>query len=148
MIYVTHINQSCLEFIHILALGRAEIMPAYQYTSAIGHTYESCHTYEWVMPHIWMSHATQMFESCQTYEWVMQHIWMSHATHMNESCHVHEYIISQIFCERERSDHVRPRMEKLHSGCPRTGRLRLGLAGGRSTITEITEIFQSPIDCP
>ena len=35
----------------------------------------SCHTYEWVMSHIWMSHVTHMNESC--------HIWMSHLTHMN-----------------------------------------------------------------
>jgi len=62
----------------------------------------SCHTYEWVMSHIQMSHVTHMNvschlwlrlhvthmnESCHTYEWVMSHIWMSHVTHMNESCH-------------------------------------------------------------
>ena len=53
---------------------------------------ESCHTYEWVMPHIWMSHITHMNESCHTYEWVMSHIWMSPVTHMNESCHTpHTY---------------------------------------------------------
>ena len=34
-----------------------------------------------------MSHVTHMNESCHTYEWVMSHIWMSHVTHMNESCH-------------------------------------------------------------
>ena len=34
---------------------------------------ESCHTYEWVMSHIWMSHVTNMRESCHTYEWVMSH---------------------------------------------------------------------------
>jgi len=49
---------------------------------------ESCHTYEWVMSHIWMSHVTQVNESCHTCEWVMSHIWMSHVTHMNESCHI------------------------------------------------------------
>jgi len=73
---------------------------------------ESCHTYGWVMSHIWMnesclhirmSRVTHMNESCHTYawvvshiwmshvthmnEWVMSHIWMSHVTHMNESCH-------------------------------------------------------------
>jgi len=25
--------------------------------------------------------------SCHQYEWVMSHTWMSHVTHMNESCH-------------------------------------------------------------
>ena len=38
------------------------------------HINESCHTYEWVMSHIWMSHVTHMNESCHTYEWVMSHI--------------------------------------------------------------------------
>ena len=28
-----------------------------------------------------------MNESCHTYEWVMSHMWMSHVTLMNESCH-------------------------------------------------------------
>jgi len=35
---------------------------------------ESCHTYESVMSHIWMSHVTHMDESCCTYGWVMSHI--------------------------------------------------------------------------
>ena len=55
--------------------------------SHVTHMNESCHTYEWVMSHIWMSHVTHMKESCHTYEWAMSHIWMSHATRMNESCH-------------------------------------------------------------
>jgi len=58
---------------------------------------ESCHTYEWVMSHIWMSHVTHMNESCHTYEWVMSHIWMSHVTHMNESCHTYEWVMSYIW---------------------------------------------------
>jgi len=56
----------------------------------------SCHTYEWVMSHIWMSHVTHMNEPCHTYEWVMSHIWTSHATHMNESCHTYERVMSHI----------------------------------------------------
>ena len=53
---------------------------------------ESCHTYEWVMSHIWMSHVTHMNESCHTYEWVMSHIWMSHVPCVNESCHTYEWV--------------------------------------------------------
>jgi len=45
----------------------------------------SCHTYEWVMSHIWMSHVTHMNESCLTHEWVM--------SHMNESCHTYEQVM-------------------------------------------------------
>ena len=61
-------------------------------------TNESCPTYEWVRPHLWMSHVS--------YEWAISHAWMSHVratasrclsqvtrvsyewvmSHMNESC--------------------------------------------------------------
>jgi len=45
--------------------------------------------------HLWhMSHVTHGNESCHTYEWVMSHIWMSHVTHMNESCHTYEWVES------------------------------------------------------
>jgi len=56
---------------------------------------ESCHTHEWVMSHIWMSHVTpidesvtHMNESCHTCECVMSHIRMSHVTPMDESNHM------------------------------------------------------------
>ena len=56
---------------------------------------ESCHTFEWVMSHISMSHVAHMSESCRTYEWVMLHIWMSHVTNMSESCHTYEIFLTQ-----------------------------------------------------
>jgi len=34
-----------------------------------------------------MSHVIHMDVSCHTYEWVMSHIWMSHVIHMDVSCH-------------------------------------------------------------
>jgi len=40
------------------------------------------------MSHIFMSYGTKV-KSCHTYEWVMSHIWLSHVTHMNESCHIY-----------------------------------------------------------
>ena len=58
---------------------------------------ESWHIYEWVIPHMWMSHVTHMSESCHIYEWVMSHIWMSHVTHMNESFHICEWVMSHIW---------------------------------------------------
>ena len=58
---------------------------------------ESCHTYEQVMSHIWMSHVTHLYESCHTYERVLSHIWMSHVTHMNESCHTCKWVMSHIW---------------------------------------------------
>jgi len=51
------------------------------------HMNESCHTYEWVMSHRWMSHVTRMNESCLKYEWVMSQIWMNHVTHLDDFCH-------------------------------------------------------------
>ena len=50
----------------------------------------SCHTYEWVTSHTWMSHVTRTNEShhTYTYKWVLSHIWMNHVTHMNESDHI------------------------------------------------------------
>ena len=57
---------------------------------------ESCHIYEWVISHAWMSHVIHMNESCHTYEWVMSHIWMSHVAHMNESCRTYEWVTSHM----------------------------------------------------
>jgi len=71
---------------------------------------ESCHTYEWVMAHIWMSHGTHMNESCHTYEWVMSHIWMRHVTHMNEPCHTYEWVMSHIWMS-----HVTHMNESCHT---------------------------------
>jgi len=62
------------------------------WTSHVTHMNESCHIYEWVMSHTWMSHVT--------YEWVMSHIWMSHVTHMNESCYIYEWVMSHIWMSR------------------------------------------------
>ena len=58
---------------------------------------ESCHTYEWVMSHMWMSPVTHVNESCQTCEWVMSHMWMSHGTHVNEACHTCEWALSHMW---------------------------------------------------
>ena len=65
--------------------------------SHVIHKKESCRTYEGVMSHIWRSHVTHMNESCHTYEWVMSHIWMSHVTHMNESCYTYEWVMSHLW---------------------------------------------------
>ena len=47
--------------------------------------------------HVHNLHVTHMNESCHTYEWVMSHIWMRHVIHMNESCHTYEWIMSQVW---------------------------------------------------
>jgi len=49
---------------------------------------EACHTYEWVMSHVWMRFVTRMNESCHAYEWVMfSQMRMSHGTHQHKKCH-------------------------------------------------------------
>ena len=57
---------------------------------------ESCHTYEWVVSHKWMSHVTHMNELCYTCERVMSHIWIGHVTHAHESCHTYVWVTSRI----------------------------------------------------
>ena len=60
---------------------------------------ESCHTYEWVMSHIWMSHVTHMNESCHIYEWVMSHIWHNsgqYVAHINKSCVTYEWVVCHL----------------------------------------------------
>jgi len=58
----------------------------YDYVIKVTRMNESCHTYEWVMSHIWISHAT--------------HTWMSHDTYVNESRHIYEWIMSHIWMSR------------------------------------------------
>ena len=87
--------------------------------SHVTHMDESCHTYVWVMSHMWMGPVTHMDESCHTpfvwllmqcsqtrgvngeschiCGWVMSHMWMSQVTHMNESCHTYEGVMSHIW---------------------------------------------------
>jgi len=50
----------------------------------------TCHTCEWVMSHMWISHVAHVNESCRTCERVMSHMWMSHVAHVKESCHTCE----------------------------------------------------------
>ena len=49
---------------------------------------------EWTMPHVWMGHGAHMNESCHTYGWVMSHVWMPRMlwylqTH-EEGCRFHQ----------------------------------------------------------
>jgi len=78
-------NASCIEvdvFECVMYHGRVS---GHAWMSDVAHMKESCQTYAWVMPYMWMN---------QTYEWVVPHKWLrhathmkSHATHMNEWCH-------------------------------------------------------------
>ena len=72
--------------------------------TCVTHMNESCHTCEWVMSHIWMSHVTHVNESCHacewityTYAWVKSHMGMSHVTHMNASRYTRGWVTSHIW---------------------------------------------------
>ena len=94
-----------------------ERVMSHPWMSHVTHVNESCHTCERVMSHIWKSHVTHTNESCHTsnesyhtYEWVMSHIWMSHVTHMNESCHTHEWVMAHTWMS-----HVTHMNESCHA---------------------------------
>jgi len=90
MSVVAHMNESCHTVAHLprsyVTHSRFHMWhtggPAVQRHSVF-EINESCHTYEWVMSHIRMSHVTQHYtrhiHMWHTFEWVV--------SHMNESCH-------------------------------------------------------------
>jgi len=79
-----------------LAQSRAE--SCHIWMSHVTHMNATCHTYECVMPWIWMSHATHTRMSQVTHTWmthpyvahVTSRVWMGHVTLTNESCHTLE----------------------------------------------------------
>jgi len=61
--------------------------------------YESCHTYVWVMLHVWRCHVPHscgigIYSAFSVYKYVTSHIRMSHVTYMYESCHASEGVTS------------------------------------------------------
>jgi len=65
---------------------------------------ESCHTYKWVMSHIWISHAAYLNESTMQFvmhEWVMLHVWridcFNNAWMSYESCHAYKCVTLHIW---------------------------------------------------
>jgi len=83
-----------------------------------------CHTYEWVMSHIWKEYVTWLIHICDMTHsyvwhdsficvtwyvwhdhcdtivmrciWVMSHKSMRHVTFINESCHTYAWVMSHI----------------------------------------------------
>jgi len=58
------------------------------HSASLSHTHARTHTHTLERRGIrksdtWMCQVTHRNMSCHIYEWVMTHIWMSHATHMN-----------------------------------------------------------------
>ena len=66
----------------------------------VTHRNESCHTYEWILSHMWN-------ESCHTYDKIMTHVWNESChmydrvmTHMwNESCHTYARVMTHVWSE-------------------------------------------------
>jgi len=93
--HVCDMSHSCVSSASFICVTRlASCHATHSYVRDIN---ESCHTYEWGMSEIWMSHVTHMNQACQRYEWVMSHIWMRHVRDMNESCHTYEWGMSEIW---------------------------------------------------
>jgi len=83
MIHVTHMNESRHKY---------EWVMSHIWMSHVTHNLTSatpnprCHGPLPPPPmHLGMSHVTHMNESCHAYEWVMSHIWMSHSYAWNDS---------------------------------------------------------------
>ena len=105
-IYIYIYTHTCIyEYVRLKTIGKCWTCWAFLSSSSMLR-FESYHTYQWVMSHIWMGHVTQtwrwrtawcsssshvahMNESCHTCEWVMSYIRMSHITHMNGSYDTH-----------------------------------------------------------
>ena len=57
----------------------------------------SCHTYKWVVSHVWMSRLTRMDVSCHTCEWALRNLnWIHMCSYVSihtcfyASCHAYE----------------------------------------------------------
>jgi len=71
---------------------------------------ESCHMYEGVMSHVWISHVTHIKCSWCAHTnvvlWVISRIWMRHVTHMNQSRHTHEWVTSHTWSAADVHTHM------------------------------------------
>jgi len=100
---ITHLKESCPESCHTYEESHERRVTTHEesherrieieFAAPRSGTNEACHTYIWVMSHIWMRRVTHMNESCHPYEWVMSLVWMSRVTHVNVSCHTCRSVI-------------------------------------------------------
>ena len=79
MSHVTQMNESW-------ALGSHSLQSIREMMKWVtSHANEMCHV--WMNPVTYARVLTHTNQSCHTYEWVMSHIWMGHLIRENESCH-------------------------------------------------------------
>jgi len=107
--HVTHMRESC-------RTHTSESCYTYRVLSHIKTS--PCHTYEWVLSHIFMSCYTKR---CRRTRTITSRVW-SHVTHMNASCHTYEWVMSCYTKSRRRtrttncrvSSHVTHMNESCH----------------------------------
>jgi len=84
----------------------------------------TCHTYERVRSHVWMSHVTRMNSSYHRYEWVMSHSWMesdgiqaARTGSFITTCHTDECVMSHIWIRQSHIQmiHVTHMKESCHA---------------------------------
>jgi len=104
--HVTRMYESCHAYGCIIAHMRTRDGTHAMWRLRMGHVAIvnwSWRTFDSVMAHT--CHATPVDESCHTYKWVMTHMWMSHGTHTHESLHTYHdkacgWVMSQICMSR------------------------------------------------
>jgi len=90
MSYVTHMMTESFRK-YECAMIHAWKIHVTRVNASFSHVNESCHTYEWVTSHAWVSN-----ESCHT--WMsLFHMWMSRVTHINESRRTHEWVLRHMW---------------------------------------------------
>jgi len=116
MSHGTHVNESCLHVggIYGMCCHVTSHMCCHDSSSLHQHVTlmnESRHTCEWVMAQHTNESCPRLEHSpstCHTYEWVTAHLWMSHSTHVNESLYICEWVM---FISRWHTWHLLPRLE-------------------------------------
>ena len=97
MSHVTHMNESCHTYESVIPHTWRSHTTNLTYDLSLTHTWRVSHTQMTCLFHTQhapalsstASHVTHMNTSCHTYEYVMSHIWIRHVTHMSRACHIH-----------------------------------------------------------
>jgi len=107
MSHSTHMNKPCLTCEWVMT-HRCKSQVKYSvFKNMREFIHEACHTYGWVIAHIWINHVTHANESCHTYKRVM-----SYPHICKESCDIsisgsmREFRESHVICIDE-SRHAR-----------------------------------------
>jgi len=94
--HVTRMHTSCHTYERVVShIWRSHVKhtqePCQIYDMPRGYRGPRSRTNSCSMSHIWC-HVKHMNTSCHTYEWVVSHIWIHHATHTHESCQTYQRV--------------------------------------------------------